>query len=100
MSHRRRRRWLEGTDLVPQYLGHDIGLQLVASRHVDGLRDQLLNLADDAGVVEQVDLAARIELDEQIDVAVGSRRAARRRAEDRKMPHAEKPQLSGIRLQR
>src|SRR5438309_4944063 len=99
MSRRRRVGSLEDTDFIPQRLGRDMRLELVPEDHVDPLGQEFLDLADDPGVVEQIDPPAAVELQQQIEIAVGRGLSARRRAEERQMPDAEPPQFFGLALQ-
>ena len=83
----RRRRWgsLEDMDLVSKSIGSDVGFEFIASRDVDPLRNQFLDLGDYSCVVEQVHASLRVEVEEQIEVAVRALGAARPRTEKREM---------------
>ena len=83
MSRRRCLGSLEDMDFVSKNVGRDVGLKFIASRDVDPLRNQLLDLGNYSSVVEEVHAPPRVEIEKQIDITVGSGGAARRRTEER-----------------
>src|SRR5581483_4393520 len=67
-------------------------LECILVHHVDATIEKLGNVPFEAGIAENVKLQVRIELNQDIEVAVGARFAARHRAEQGSVPHAARAQ--------
>ena len=69
-----------------------MGFEALAVDHVNGLREQTRDEFLDLDVIEDADMGVRIELDEDVDIAVGVIVAASGRAEQRSMADAPRSQ--------
>jgi len=88
LSQRRVEAASERIDRVFSGSRSDIGLQPVMSHDIDASIEQSGDIVFDGDVFIDLDPGRRIDLDHDIDVAVGAFLSARARTEQRRMPDA------------
>src|SRR5215469_15895541 len=92
MSQRRSPRESEGIEGISRRGGSDVRFQSLLVHDIDRAVEQRRNVFLEAHVIPDPDVSLRINLDQNIDVAVGPIVAARVRTEQSRVTDATRPQ--------
>src|ERR1700722_18674375 len=84
---------LEGIDRIGRRGGTDIGLEAIAIHDVDRAIEKTRDVVLEACIVEHSETRLRVDLDHDVDIAVGTAVAACYRAENGHPAHAARTQI-------